>query len=176
MVLVRPDKMYVPINGAIHQLFCNLYVVIFALVFRKLRDVANCFSEQAIRNWENVWLMNDGEELVEREKKKRWWVSETKYVSANMYLPGPSSSQFKCHLAYPSRRPFSDDPYCPRLETVFSIYLSFLLDILIWQVKSGSKIGGRGIHTRHSVFSLTTTRSTEGFWSGSGATFVTAAV
>ena len=47
MVLVRPDKMYEPIN---HQLFCNLYVVTFPLVFRKLRDVANCFSEQAVRN------------------------------------------------------------------------------------------------------------------------------
>lgn len=172
MVLVRPDKMYEPIN---HQLFCNLYVVTFPLVFRKLRDVANCFSEQAVRNWENLtyeWWWGAGW----TRERKRWWVSETRYVAANMYLPGSSSSQFKCHLAYPSRRPFSDDPYCPRLETVFSIYLSFLLDILIWQCKSGSKFGGGGIHTRHSVFSLTTTRSTEGFWSGSGATFVTAAV
>ena len=57
-------KLGIPIDRTIYKLFCDLYFVVFPVIFGKLGHISNSLSKEAIRDREHIWFMNDSEVLV----------------------------------------------------------------------------------------------------------------
>ena len=157
----------IPIHRTVNELLHNRHVIVFSTDCWELRNGTNRLAEEAIGDRQNVGFVDDGQVL-----SGIFIHSVQSYKVSHSYLALSAKCDFKCHLTDSARSIFGDEPSSPCFLPLLANRLFLVFNILQGPGLVHAQSWERA-HTRHSVFSRTTTRSIAAFCPGSGATYST---